>query len=126
MENDLKRSVYTLLEPDDNAGFWDRVMDISMTILILLNVLFVILETIEYFQNKFNHFFFIFEVVSILIFSTDYILRVWSCISLEKYRHPFFTCPAVDQLQKEQRKQQLFILHECCRNKHCRAKRCFG
>jgi hypothetical protein len=39
MENELKRSVYTLLEPDDNAGFWDRVMDISMTILILLNVL---------------------------------------------------------------------------------------
>jgi voltage-gated potassium channel len=89
MENELKRSVYTLLEPDDNAGFWDRVMDISMTILILLNVLFVILETIEYFQNKFNHFFFIFEIVSILIFSIDYILRVWSCISLEKYRHPF-------------------------------------
>lgn len=39
----------------------------------------------------------------------------------EKYHPPFFTCPAADQLQKEQGKQQLFILYECSRNKHCRA-----
>jgi len=88
MENDLKRRVYSLLEPDDNGSVWDSVIDLFMTILILLNVLFVILETIEFFQKNFNEFFRIFEIISILIFSIEYILRLWSCVSLEKYRHP--------------------------------------
>ena len=69
MENDLKRRVYSLLEPDDNGSVWDSVIDLFMTILILLNVLFVILETIEFFQKNFNEFFRIFEIISILIFS---------------------------------------------------------
>jgi voltage-gated potassium channel len=88
MENDLKRRVYSLLEPDDYGSVWDSVIDLFMTILILLNVLFVILETIEFFQKNFNEFFRIFEILSILIFSIEYILRLWSCVSLEKYRHP--------------------------------------
>jgi hypothetical protein len=56
MENDLKRRVYCLLEPDDYGSVWDSVIDLFMTILILLNVLFVILETIEFLQKNFNKF----------------------------------------------------------------------
>jgi len=57
-------------------------------VLILLNTVAVILETVEsiYLPNKvlFKYV----EIFSIAIFSTEYLLRVWSCTSVDKYSHP--------------------------------------
>ena len=51
-----------------------------MTVLILTNVTAVILETVEELAQEFHGFFFAFELLSVAVFSIEYLLRVWACV----------------------------------------------
>ena len=47
----------------------------------------IILETEKSFFAEYKTFFTYFETVSIVIFSAEYFLRIWSCVTVEAYRH---------------------------------------
>ncbi len=53
-----------------------------MLALILLNVIAVILSTVHAVNQQFNHFFYRFETFSVIIFTLEYLLRLWSCSAL--------------------------------------------
>jgi voltage-gated potassium channel len=61
-----------------------------MIVLILLNLVAVILETESDIYEKHRVFFNYFDLVSVIIFTIEYILRVWSCTHEEKYQHWFW------------------------------------
>lgn len=90
MYHKTKRRVYTLLHPELGNTHWDRALNAFIILLILLNVIAVMLETIPaiYLPNK--AFFYYFDIISVVIFSIEYILRVWSCVHDAKYRHPVY------------------------------------
>ena len=69
-----------LLEPAKENNVLSRFVDIFLLTLIFLNVLMVILETIEDLFLNYNKFFRMFEYFSILIFSLEYAGRFWSCV----------------------------------------------
>lgn len=69
-----------LLEPAKENNVLSRFVDIFLLILIFLNVLMVILETIEDLFLNYSKFFRMFEYFSILIFSLEYAGRFWSCV----------------------------------------------
>lgn len=46
------------------------------------------LETVEPLHQKYKDFFHYFDLVSVIIFSVEYVLRVWSSNHEEKYKHP--------------------------------------
>ena len=52
-----------------------------MLSLITLNVLSVILETVDSIYEKFEIFFKYFEYFSVIIFTIEYCLRLWSCVT---------------------------------------------
>lgn len=52
-----------------------------MLSLITLNVFSVILETVDSVYDKFEVYFNYFEYFSVLVFSIEYLLRLWSCVS---------------------------------------------
>ena len=86
----LKRRTHEFLElsvPGDRLGF---VFDRFMMILILVNVVAIILETVPAINAAHGRTFFWFEVFSITIFTVEYILRVWSCTAnrAEGYDRP--------------------------------------
>lgn len=86
MGSAIQRRVYEIMETavgDDRAS---RFFDISIMTLILLNVLAVIMETVKPLDTEFAWFFQRFEMVSVIIFSTEYILRIWTCTQNERYR----------------------------------------
>lgn len=56
--------------------------------MIVLNVLALILETVEPIGGRAAGFFRWFEVFSIAIFSVEYVLRIWSCTESPDYRSP--------------------------------------
>lgn len=58
--------------------------------LILLNVAAVIIETVQPIYEKYHPFFDAFETVSVIIFSLEYVIRVWACTAMEKYKHPIW------------------------------------
>lgn len=84
----VKRQVHLLLDPMDGGTLWDRLVNGFIILLIIFNVLAVILETVESLYQSYRPFFTVFEFFSVIVFSLEYILRIWSCTAVEKYRHP--------------------------------------
>ncbi|MDB5088642.1 MAG: ion transporter [Mucilaginibacter sp.] len=84
----LKRKVHLLLDPTDGGTSWDRIVNGIIVSLILLNLLAVCLETVESLYHVYRFWFNNFELFSIIIFTIEYLLRVWSCTGIKKYRHP--------------------------------------
>jgi len=83
-----KKKVHGLLHPeivgDKN---WDKVINVFIIILIILNVIAVIIETVDSIHIRYKNFFYYFDLVSVIIFTIEYILRVWSSNHEEKYKH---------------------------------------
>ncbi len=67
-----------LLSRGSSKDLPSRLVDIFLFILILLNVTAVCLESVKSIRNSFGDEFFIFETISVIIFSIEYLLRVWS------------------------------------------------
>jgi voltage-gated potassium channel len=91
MYNTTKKNVHGLLHPEIVGDkHWDKVINVFIVVLIVLNVLAVIIETVEPIHLKYKDFFTYFDWISVIIFSIEYILRVWSSNHEEKYKHSFW------------------------------------
>jgi len=90
MYHKTKKTVHGLLHPeiigDDN---WDKVVNTFIIGLIILNVAAVMLETVPTLHDRYHTFFNYFELFSVIIFTIEYILRVWSSNHDPKYKHSF-------------------------------------
>ncbi len=86
----LRRRTYAFLElsvPGDHYGYW---FDRFMIVLISANVIAVILESVPSLAVVHGPLFDAFDVISVLIFSVEYLLRVWACTADHgnDYKHP--------------------------------------
>lgn len=84
----LQQRIYELLEvahPDDTAS---RVTDLFLFVLIALNVVAVIVETVEDLATQYAVVFQYFEVFSVGVFTVEYVLRLWTCVADRRYAHP--------------------------------------
>lgn len=88
MYRDLKSKIHSLLDPSQGGTALDRFINGFLIGLILLNTLAVILETVNELYTPYHRIFYWVEILSVSIFLIEYLLRVWSCTSTEKYRHP--------------------------------------
>ena len=84
----LKRRIYLILDPDEQNGFWHKIINAFIILLIVLNTLAVIAETVNPFYKSHEQAFRVFEIFSVAIFSVEYLLRVWSITENPKYSNP--------------------------------------
>lgn len=87
MYQNIKKKVYTLLHPELGKTIWDRVVIVIIITLIILNVIAVMLETVQPIYEDYQSFFHVFDTFSIVVFSVEYLLRVWSCNIDPRYSH---------------------------------------
>ncbi len=73
----LQRRVYELLEGSINNRA-SRITEIFIASVVVLNVLAIILESVQELHDAYEYYFHIFDVVSVMIFTVEYVLRVWS------------------------------------------------
>ena len=86
-----KKTVHGLLHPEIVGDkHWDKIINIFIVTLIILNVIAVMLETVASIHEKFHEFFHYFDLVSVVIFTVEYILRVWSSNHDPRYKHSFY------------------------------------
>jgi len=86
-----KKKVHSLLHPEIVGDkHWDKIINIFIVVLIMLNVLAVMLETVKYLHDNYFDFFYYFDLISVIIFTIEYILRVWSSNHDPRYKHPFW------------------------------------
>ena len=88
MYHKTKEKVHGLLHPEIVGDKrWDKIINIFIVVLIILNVVAVMLETVKSLHDHYYTFFKYFDLVSVIIFTIEYILRVWSSNHEEKYKH---------------------------------------
>ena len=84
----MRRRVYEILNhprPDDRPA---RFINIALLLLIAANVVASILETEAEVARRAPAFFEWFERVSVVIFTIEYVLRLWSCTADPSYARP--------------------------------------
>jgi voltage-gated potassium channel len=64
------------------------VVSFGLIVLIVLNVLAVMAESVASIRASYGGILTAFEVFSLVVFVTEYLLRVWSCPVEPRYRHP--------------------------------------
>ena len=85
---DIKARVYRILERPEDGDTATKVVDRLLMALIALNVLAAIVGTVESFDDRFGEQLRYFDWASIVVFTLEYLLRVWSCTIDERYRQP--------------------------------------
>ncbi len=83
-----KRRVYEILEVAAPGDRTSRRCDLFILWLIALNTVALVAETVDSVHQALPHFFGWFEIVSVLIFTVEYALRVWSCTASTEYAAP--------------------------------------
>jgi voltage-gated potassium channel len=85
-----RHQVHKILHPELGNTYWDRAFNVFIILLIVLNVMAVMLETVPHIYEPNKLLFHRFDVFSVWIFTIEYILRVWSCVHEKKYSHPVY------------------------------------
>lgn len=75
---DIKLRIYQIIEKAETGDRASKIFDISILVLICLNILAIILESHENLILTYEREFYIFELCSVVIFSAEYILRLWT------------------------------------------------
>jgi len=90
----IQEQVYVLLESqaDDNKA--RKFVIYFIAALILLNVIVVILETKHEFFIEHASFFHAFDLITVIVFTVEYGLRVWVCV-----RNPLYSSPVKGRIR---------------------------
>jgi len=88
MKTDIKQTVFQLLNVSDGQDKASKLVDYMLIALISLNVIVVIIETVNNIYSRYATFFWLFEQISVYIFTVEYLLRIWSCTCDVKFQHP--------------------------------------
>ena len=73
----IQRSVFETLEGEVHNPV-SKAVEIFIAVLVLLNVLSIILESLHDLHTEYEHWFYIFDSFSVVVFTIEYLLRVWS------------------------------------------------
>lgn len=88
MAKSFKERVYEIQEVTDPEDRVAEAANLIMLLLVVSNVAAVVLETVESIDLVYKDLFHYFATFSIVIFTIEYLLRVWSCDVDPKYRQP--------------------------------------
>ena len=85
----IKKRIFTIISKAEHGDRASQVFDYTIMALIALSILSIILESFASIYEKWQSVFQIFEVITVVVFTVEYILRVWTADMLyPKAAHP--------------------------------------
>jgi voltage-gated potassium channel len=86
----LRRTVYHMLGGDGHSDLLVKIVDFFLIALIVLNVVAVVMESVEHLSIAHGPVFHAFDLISVAIFSAEYLLRLWTAVEIDnpRFRHP--------------------------------------
>ncbi len=101
----VKQRIFDIIQAADPEDKWSKVFDITIILLILVNVCMVIADTYDLPANV-KDVFYVAEVISVVIFTVEYLLRIWTAdllypntnIIVAKIRYVFSFLALIDLL----------------------------
>jgi voltage-gated potassium channel len=85
----VRKRTWEVVSAAKHSDAASRVFDLTIISLIFLNLAAIILETVHPIHEIFYPVFRTFEVASVIIFTLEYLVRLWSCTVDQRYRRPF-------------------------------------
>lgn len=86
----FRRKVYQMLGGEGHRSRLVRAIDFALMTLICVNCIFSMLESVERLSMVHGQKFHDFDVISVAIFSVEFLLRLWTAVEMPKYRHPLW------------------------------------
>jgi len=74
----MRLRVFQIIEKAETDDLWSRVFDLFIVTLIMLNVVAVVLSSYASVSKIYGSLFDVFELVSVIIFTIEYGLRLWT------------------------------------------------
>jgi voltage-gated potassium channel len=87
----IKKRTFEIIEKSEDGDISSLIFDIFIIILILLNVIAVTAATFNEFAEKYKTPLYYFEVISVTIFTVEYLLRLWT----SKLKYPQSKIPYI-------------------------------
>jgi len=84
----VRLRTHRLLTVAVDGSAFSRGFDQFLLALILLNVAAVVAESVQPLGDRFAAGFRLFEIFSVVIFTGEYVLRLWACVEDPRYSHP--------------------------------------
>ena len=84
----LKKRIYEIIEVADPQDFFSKIFDIFILNLILVNVVISILDTVQKLSSTYDVFFSLLEKISVVIFTIEYLLRIWTITLKPEFNKP--------------------------------------
>ena len=82
-----KKKIFDFVQLADKNDSASRYFDVFIISLILLNAIAIVLESIESLYTPNQVIFYYFEVFSVIVFSIEYLLRIYSITESDKFKH---------------------------------------
>lgn len=82
--NMIRKRIFEIIEPAQSNDQNSKIFDHSILVLIILNIISIILESFSSFSLKYSLQLDVFEIVSITVFTIEYILRIMTADFLYK------------------------------------------
>jgi voltage-gated potassium channel len=83
-----RRRVYEYLHSTAVESKTELAIRVFISSLILLSIVAVVLESVKSLESRYNKAFFAFEAFTVIIFSVEYVLRVWSVVENPRFVRP--------------------------------------
>lgn len=84
----VKKNIYLLIDDEKGNHKGDAYFDYFISCLIVLNVLAVIVESYEGLSASANFYLYIFDLLSVAIFTIEYLIRIWTADLLYDHLSP--------------------------------------
>ena len=85
---EIRKKAFLIVEPTSSYRDPHFAFDVFIIILIIVNVLALIFESVPEYLEKYETEAFIFEVFSVVVFSLEYLLRIWTTVEKPGFEHP--------------------------------------
>ncbi len=82
----MRQQLFELLEAHEKSKPLARAIDLGLIALITVNIISVILESVDSIAESYGDVFYYVELISVIIFSVEYIARVWISVDMEKFK----------------------------------------
>ena len=85
----LKKRIFEIISKAEDGDRASSIFDWSIMILIALSILTIILDSFQSVHQQYQSLFQVFEIVTVVVFTIEYILRIWTADLLyPEAKHP--------------------------------------
>lgn len=85
----LRAQVFALFNTTPHSHNVNKYIDNVVILAVLVSVVCIVLETVQEVNQVWSAEFHILDLITVCIFSIEYVLRVYSCCELQEYEKPF-------------------------------------